>query len=435
MVFKVCFRAWRRCCDKSDASAQEMGCGPSRPAAEKKKHHRFGHGENMKQMLRDELREDGRPAAEPSGADAALFSPCRVYGSNLFKLLLIGDSGVGKSSLLLRFAEDTYTESFISTIGVDFKSRTIELDGKTIKLQIWDTAGQERFGKMKSPYYRGAHGIIVVFDVTDQESFSNVKQWLHEIDKYAPANVKKLLVGNKCDLASKRAVPTEQAAKFAEGLGLEYLETSAKSTLNVEKAFTAIAREVASSDKVDAEPPAPTPELSEEQRAAIAAFAEMDTDGDGELTADEIFRALSKNNADVTLERVQEVMLKADKDKNGTISQQEYLDAVAAMGAGWIGSWLGKIAARVTAVWAEPEQEPVDGEVVPEGEASAAEEVAIDVSGEAVAGEVTGRKTSAPHQFHEEVEVAPEQPLSPGFSNLQAELRTEQFALEPEAEA
>ena len=435
MVVKVCFRAWRKCFNKSDASAKEMGCGPSRPAAEKKKHHRFGHGESTKQMLRDELREDGRPAAEPSGADAALFSPCRVYGSNLFKLLLIGDSGVGKSSLLLRFAEDTYTESFISTIGVDFKSRTIELDGKTIKLQIWDTAGQERFGKMKSPYYRGAHGIIVVFDVTDQESFSNVKQWLHEIDKYAPANVKKLLVGNKCDLASKRAVPTEQAAKFAEGLGLEYLETSAKSTLNVEKAFTAIAREVASSDKVDAEPPAPTPELSEEQRAAIAAFAEMDTDGDGELTAEEIYRALSKNNADVTLERVQEIMAKADKDQNGTISQQEYLDAVAAMGAGWIGSWLGKIAARVTAVWAEPEQEPVDGEVVPEGEASAVEEVAIDVSGEAVAGEVTGRETSAPHQFHEEVEIAPEQPLSPGFSNLQAELRTEQFALEPEAEA
>ena len=176
-------------------------------------------------------------------------------------------------------------------------------------------------------------------------------------------------------------------------------------------------------------------ELTEEQRAALQAFAEIDVDGDGELTADEIFRALSKNNADVTLERVQEIMAKADKDKNGTISQQEYLDAVAAMGPGWIGSWLGKIAARVTAVWAEPEQEPVDGEVVPEGEASAVEEVAIDVSGEAVAGEVTGGKTSAPHQFHEEVEIAPEQPLSPGFSNLQAELRTEQFALEPEAEA
>ena len=106
----------------------------------------------------------------------------------LFKLLLIGDSGVGKSCLLLRFADDTYTESYISTIGVDFKIRTIELDGKTIKLQIWDTAGQERFRTITSSYYRGAHGIIVVFDVTDQESFNNVKQWLHEIDRYACAN-------------------------------------------------------------------------------------------------------------------------------------------------------------------------------------------------------------------------------------------------------
>ena len=363
-------------------------------------------------LLEFKTPDAGRKTSAPHWVDAEAASPT----SDLFKLLLIGDSGVGKSCLLLRFADDTYTESYISTIGVDFKSRTIKLDGKTIKLQIWDTAGQERFGKIDSSFYRGAHGIIVVFDVTDPESFSNVKQWLHEIDRYASADVKKLLVGNKCDLASKRAVPTEQAAAFAESLGVEYLETSAKSALNVEKAFTAIAREVASSDKVDVEPPAPTPELSEEQRAAIAVFAEMDTDGDGELTAEEIYRALSKNNADVTLERVQEVMAKADKDKNGTISQQEYLDAVAAMGAGWIGSWLGKIAARVTAVWAEPEapdpeqEQPVDGEVVPEGEASAAEEVAV--------------------------EAAPEQPLSPGFSNLQVELGAErEFAFEPEAEA
>ena len=162
----------------------------------------------------------------------------------LFKLLLIGDSGVGKSCLLLRFADDTYTESYISTIGVDFKIRTIELDGKTIKLQIWDTAGQERFRTIESSFYRGAHGIIVVFDVTDQESFDNVKQWLHEIDRYAPADVKKLLVANKCDLASKRAVPTELAAAFAESLGVEYLETSAKSALNVEKAFTTMASEI-----------------------------------------------------------------------------------------------------------------------------------------------------------------------------------------------
>merc|ERR1712006_60493 len=93
----------------------------------------------------------------------------------LFKLLLIGDSGVGKSCLLLRFADDTYTESYISTIGVDFKIRTINLDGKCVKLQIWDTAGQERFRTITSSYYRGAHGIIVVYDVTDRETFNNVK--------------------------------------------------------------------------------------------------------------------------------------------------------------------------------------------------------------------------------------------------------------------
>eukprot|EP00980_Cylindrotheca_fusiformis_P000372 scaffold91_cov127-Cylindrotheca_fusiformis.AAC.32 len=162
----------------------------------------------------------------------------------LFKLLLIGDSGVGKSCLLLRFADDTYTESYISTIGVDFKIRTIELDGKTIKLQIWDTAGQERFRTITSSYYRGAHGIIVVYDVTDQESFNNVKQWLHEIDRYAAENVNKLLVGNKSDLTGKRVVSTEQGKEFADSLGIEFLETSAKTSTNVEQAFLTMASQI-----------------------------------------------------------------------------------------------------------------------------------------------------------------------------------------------
>lgn len=179
-----------------------------------------------------------------------------LYSDYLFKLLLIGDSGVGKSCLLLRFADDTYTESYISTIGVDFKIRTIELDGKTIKLQIWDTAGQERFRTITSSYYRGAHGIIVVYDVTDNESFNNVKQWLHEIDRYACESVNKLLVGNKSDLTTKRVVSTDQGKEFADSLGIEFLETSAKTSTNVEQAFLTMASQI--KDRMKTQPASAT---------------------------------------------------------------------------------------------------------------------------------------------------------------------------------
>uniref|UniRef100_A0A3Q3N3A3 Ras-related protein ORAB-1-like n=1 Tax=Mastacembelus armatus TaxID=205130 RepID=A0A3Q3N3A3_9TELE len=162
----------------------------------------------------------------------------------LFKLLLIGDSGVGKSCLLVRFADDTYTESYISTIGVDFKIRTIDMDGKTVKLQIWDTAGQERFRTITSSYYRGAHGIIIVYDVTEQESFNNVKQWLDEIDRYACEHVSTLLVGNKADLVSKKVVDAATAQDLASSLKIPFLETSAKSSDNVERAFLTMASEI-----------------------------------------------------------------------------------------------------------------------------------------------------------------------------------------------
>ncbi|KIM49279.1 hypothetical protein M413DRAFT_438459 [Hebeloma cylindrosporum] len=162
----------------------------------------------------------------------------------LFKLLLIGNSGVGKSCLLLRFADDTYTESYISTIGVDFKIRTIELEGKTVKLQIWDTAGQERFRTITSSYYRGAHGIIVVYDVTDDESFTSVKQWLQEIERYASEGVNKLLVGNKSDLTSKKVVEYSVAKEFADQLNIPFLETSAKNATNVEQAFLTMAKQI-----------------------------------------------------------------------------------------------------------------------------------------------------------------------------------------------
>jgi len=162
----------------------------------------------------------------------------------LFKILIIGDSGVGKSCMLLRFADDTYTENYISTIGVDFKIRTVELDGKTCKLQIWDTAGQERFRTITSSYYRGAHGIIIVYDVTNNESFANVEQWLQEIESYASENVDKLLVGNKCDLEEKKVINYEIGERFAKSKEMKFLETSAKNSTNVEQAFLAMATQI-----------------------------------------------------------------------------------------------------------------------------------------------------------------------------------------------
>mmetsp|Transcript_29024 Transcript_29024/g.40147 ORF Transcript_29024/g.40147 Transcript_29024/m.40147 type:complete len:204 (-) Transcript_29024:58-669(-) len=163
----------------------------------------------------------------------------------LFKLLLIGDSGVGKSCLLLRFADDTYHDTHISTIGVDFKIRTLELDGKMVKLQIWDTAGQERFRTITSSYYRGAHGIIVVYDVTNQSSFENVRQWLQEIDRYAAHNVHKLLVGNKCD-SQTRSVEFQTGKEFASNLPnpIPFIETSARNSMNVEQAFITMAKDI-----------------------------------------------------------------------------------------------------------------------------------------------------------------------------------------------
>ena len=120
----------------------------------------------------------------------------------------------------------------------------MEVDEETVKLQIWDTAGQERFRTITSSYYRGAHGFIVVYDVTDNESFQHIKDWLHEIDKYACEDVNKLIFGNKSDLTAKRAVSTEEGKAFADSLGIEFLETSAKTASNVEEAFLNITNQI-----------------------------------------------------------------------------------------------------------------------------------------------------------------------------------------------
>ncbi|XP_044764230.1 ras-related protein Rab-35 [Coccinella septempunctata] len=160
---------------------------------------------------------------------------------HLFKLLIIGDSGVGKSSLLLRFADNTFTGNYITTIGVDFKIKTINIDGQKVKLQIWDTAGQERFRTITSTYYRGTHGVIVVYDVTNGESFANVKRWLHEIEQNCDV-VNRVLVGNKNDTPERKVVLTEDAQRFADTMNIQLFETSAKDNMNVEDMFLAITR-------------------------------------------------------------------------------------------------------------------------------------------------------------------------------------------------
>ncbi|KAM9992906.1 hypothetical protein ACTFIY_010360 [Dictyostelium cf. discoideum] len=162
----------------------------------------------------------------------------------LIKLLLIGDSGVGKSCLLLRFSEDSFTPSFITTIGIDFKIRTIELEGKRIKLQIWDTAGQERFRTITTAYYRGAMGILLVYDVTDEKSFGNIRNWIRNIEQHATDSVNKMLIGNKCDMAEKKVVDSSRGKSLADEYGIKFLETSAKNSINVEEAFISLAKDI-----------------------------------------------------------------------------------------------------------------------------------------------------------------------------------------------
>ena len=162
----------------------------------------------------------------------------------LFKLLLIGNSSVGKSSLLVRFVDDVWEENFVPTIGVDFKLKTLEIDGKKVKLQIWDTAGQERFKNITASYYRGGNGVLVVYDITDRDSFTNLTSWLIEIEKNANKNVFKLLIGNKNDLESERKVTTEEGKEFADSNGMKFIETSAKTADKVYEAFELLTKEI-----------------------------------------------------------------------------------------------------------------------------------------------------------------------------------------------
>ncbi|KAF8949207.1 hypothetical protein BGZ47_008986 [Haplosporangium gracile] len=163
----------------------------------------------------------------------------------LFKIVLIGDSGVGKSNLLSRFTRGDFNLESKSTIGVDFGARTVQVeDGKMIKAQIWDTAGQERYRAITSAYYRGAVGALLLYDITQHGTYESVSRWLSEVREHADPNIIVMMVGNKSDLRHLRSIHTEEAKGFAEENGLMFIETSALDATNVDIAFTNLLTEI-----------------------------------------------------------------------------------------------------------------------------------------------------------------------------------------------
>ncbi|OAY43160.1 ras-related protein RABA4d [Manihot esculenta] len=162
----------------------------------------------------------------------------------VFKVVLIGDSAVGKSQLLARFARNEFCVESKATIGVEFQTKTLSMDNKTVKAQIWDTAGQERYRAVTSAYYRGAVGAMLVYDMTKRQSFDHMARWLEELRGHADKNIVVMLIGNKCDLESLRAVPVEDAQEFAQRENLFFMETSALEATNVETAFLTVLTEI-----------------------------------------------------------------------------------------------------------------------------------------------------------------------------------------------
>lgn len=165
-----------------------------------------------------------------------------------FKLVLLGESSVGKSSLVLRFVKGQFHEFQESTIGAAFLTQTVQIDDTTVKFEIWDTAGQERYHSLAPMYYRGAQAAIVVYDISNKETFHKAQTWIKELQRQANPNIVIALAGNKLDLANKRAVSYEEAKAYADESSLLFMETSAKTAANVMEIFTSIAKKLPKSD-------------------------------------------------------------------------------------------------------------------------------------------------------------------------------------------
>ena len=162
--------------------------------------------------------------------------------SVFYKILLIGDLGVGKSSVILRYIEDYFSGNMMSSIGVDFKTKQIEINDRLIKMQIWDTAGHEKFRTITTSYYKSAHAIIVLYDITDINTFEHVKNWMIDIDKFAKQGVLRLLIGNKIDLNDNRQVTKEAGETLANKFGVNFFEVSAKDNININELFLETAK-------------------------------------------------------------------------------------------------------------------------------------------------------------------------------------------------
>ena len=159
------------------------------------------------------------------------------------KIMLLGESQIGKTSLIQRYVKNNFNLSYITTVGIDFQLKQIKMNNKSIKLQIWDTAGQERFKNITKSYFHSSDGFIVGYDITSRLSFTNVSTWLKEINENAPEEIHKILIGNKCDL-NEREVTTEEGQKLAEENGMKFFETSAKNDINVKETFEAITKDI-----------------------------------------------------------------------------------------------------------------------------------------------------------------------------------------------
>jgi Ras-related protein Rab-8A len=179
-----------------------------------------------------------------SNMDIATSSKRPSSYDEIIKLLIVGDSGVGKSCLLVRFTDDSYIPAYVSTIGIDFKSRIIDVDNVGVKLDVWDTAGQERFRTITSAYYRHAPGAVIVYDVTCRASFDHVRSWYADVKQNGEDNVAVVMVGNKCEEEDKRVVSSDEGQMLAMDLGVHFFETSAKHNVNVQELFFFMARTI-----------------------------------------------------------------------------------------------------------------------------------------------------------------------------------------------